>query len=732
MNQERFDKIMGTFAEYELSALKESFGNMDYEESKEILDRIKESYNINDCLINKLPILSYTSAETDPKMVEMILEKFEDININKEDHFGVTAFGHAVANENLEMIKLLGEAGANVNKGRKPPLFVAISLGIEDKVLPYIPEIDFGSLLLAVKDENLELIGKLFSGAKMHDQDVVNGKFEKMYIFEYVMKKGNLEMIEMFLKEGVDLHNLDTNGDMLFLSIINTATPSIWDEAITLLSPSKFDNNTVTTIVDAILDSENENKEQMLDYFCNIFITGESLTNKDSSDLSPIMIAMLYKDKEAVKTLSDNGAIVSVEDVIKAITSEDYDILELLLDLKEDQLEELDLPLDGFFIDELYKTIRDNNSPKLMAILSKYSAFNIGYIFDNEETFLMDAVDKNSPALVKVILNHEDYKHKILSVDATDSSFKSSLFKSAKGSNRIVELLIKNGAKVNRFDNNSGSVIMEFVRKGTLTNVKSVMKENPDFNAFNSSKVNAAVVAIKEAPEDVAKYVIANGDINFNLAGENSISPVTASTSNITLLREVIKRGEADLNSPDGKGDYPVVACFRNLNSGLSCLVELEKAGAKVFSDEFSILEEIKKASQNAPMFNHYNYHKYFINNHFDFKAELEKPGVDLNLFINDFSEYLESAETKFTSLNTLLQHIRYIIVLFHYLDIEEYYDFEALNEYIERTAATSNVIIPEGFDFIGSITEQINAEKKKQRNIFTVGKKYVKSIFNK
>ena len=203
---------------------------------------------------------------------------------------------------------------------------------------------------------------------------------------------------------------------------------------------------------------------------------------------------------------------------------------------------------------------RQGNTPSLY-ILFKESRGDINLSNDRDmSTLLFDAVLKNNPAFVKLLLEHR-----------TNSSIQDSwghtpLHKAIiKEFSDISEMLIKSGCNVNLTDNSGTTPLHCSVIVKSTAIVSLLLASYADANIQDTSGNTPLHLSISKGFSEIAQLLI-GAACNTNLRNQRGETPLHSAVreNNTTVVRHLLK-SEADTNIQDQRGNTLVLLLIQEV-----------------------------------------------------------------------------------------------------------------------------------------------------------------------
>ncbi|XP_058809038.1 putative ankyrin repeat protein RF_0381 [Phymastichus coffea] len=275
-------------------------------------------------LFSKTPLhliacLDYQDADKTVRLAKLILNRGVNIKIllNECTDSGETVLHHAVLSNNVKLIKLLLEYGANINaKNRdgKSPLYFAVECS-NTKILNFLLE----------------------NGARVNDK--MNHGFTALH--EAIIQRSE-DNIELLLSHGAEVNSKDIYGKtpLHLAARLNYLDEKTMDKIVKLLLDKGADVNDHTNSGEtAFLCAVINGNERLVRLFLE---HGANVNTKNYDGKSPLHFAIQYSNKNIVKLLLDKGA--SIDDRTSdgklalhvAVAVEDENMVKILLNYDAD------------------------------------------------------------------------------------------------------------------------------------------------------------------------------------------------------------------------------------------------------------------------------------------------------------------------------------------------------------------------------------------------------------
>ena len=283
---------------------------------------IKSGDNLNVINRQERNLLFDAVAQQNIEMIKLLIKKGADINtLNFRDRQKGTLLFEAVGQQNIDIVKLLIESDADVNilnRQRTTPLFNA------------------------TLKENIEIAKLLIeSGADVNLQDEQG----RTALFEAVITN-NIEIVKLLIKSGADVNLQDEQGKTLLFDAV--AQQNI--EIVKLLIESGADVNFQDKYGETSLF--NAVAQQNIEIVRLLIKSGANLNLKNINGKTPLFSAVMKNKIEIVKLLIKSGANVNLQDeygktpIFYATVSNQRKIVKLLIKSGADREYIKDLYID--------------------------------------------------------------------------------------------------------------------------------------------------------------------------------------------------------------------------------------------------------------------------------------------------------------------------------------------------------------------------------------------------
>lgn len=541
---------------------------------------------------------------------EMLDEDSSDDETLEEDRCYGTYIEDAIYKGNIEMLKKMIDAGADVDFGSG----------------------DFTPLGLAVQIGNIEAVKLLLeAGAELKANYFNQGAWalgEPLFFtpLERALENQYYDIAKILIEKGDDIF-LNGQGlppivlafeqgqfelvDMMIARNLNVLTASL----ICKLMPLRYElipyhGETLKYLVKKIpvFDEPDEQGVTPLFYACSIdnsfelvkilIDRGANVNFKNSSRMIPIDAAISNKSFDIARLLLDNGADLSLSknsgltnlliliknkncsteaeisiaaELLDAITGLGTDlnqagndgITPLLAAISQNNAGMLELLIKkGADIDQkdpggrtpLMNAIINGHYQMAELLIGKEARLNIS---DNEGlTALHHAIMAKKLDLVKAIYLKGEVLKK------SDAAFNDLFLLSlANNDDYLVECLLKEGADPNTCDQNGVPPICVISSNSVA---RSIIAARPNLNLKPAGK--ATLLHVVKSPL-AAEYIIDNGlsrrqDIDLTDAGGRTPLHIAAETGNGALLKALVEKG-ASVNARDASGQTPLIKIIR-------------------------------------------------------------------------------------------------------------------------------------------------------------------------
>ena len=426
---------------------------------------------------------------------------------------GLTPLHIACYNDNLEMIKILLEGGANINevdnKGNTPLSFL-VKYG-KDKLIKFLKEngADINkknnskntAIEISIQYGNLECI-KVFLELGYEINKVIQGEMSLLGIATINNKK---DIIKYLIEKGADINLRDGLG---FTPIIY----SILSDKVDLLEyylEGGADINILTNDNHSILYYTIENKNN--DFFNILINKNVDLNIISKKGISPLLKACKIKNLYKIEKLLEKGAIIDYNTKYSplkmVIQNDDYDIFDLFIKYGLD----LNLEINGISL--LVNAIRKKDIV-LVRYLIKNGA-NVNYIDSKNNIPLKIAITETDyTEIVELILNngfdfmaYKDMKFDLLLLCLNCNNIKKS--------QELLNIFLRFRFDINEKNELGQTLLFSMVYRLMFSNknyklVKLLLDYGADIEIIDNQGFSLFDIAIQKCSYEVANFLISN------------------------------------------------------------------------------------------------------------------------------------------------------------------------------------------------------------------------------
>jgi ankyrin repeat protein len=418
-----------------------------------------------------------------------------------------TSIVNACENNSVEIVKILVEAGADVNISQKrrrgflrgkyyvTPIEAAV-INNNKEICRY---------LLANGVSEISAINEAFEKEKNDIIKMIINEYSNVNIDETLMKAfkmKNFEIIEFCIAKGANKNVKDENGKTIFLLAAESGDLNISKYCIEKLGSDPFSISDKGET--ALMLASSESNLSLIKYLLNLGIdinaanhSGENaLYYSLQNEQSDIFFSLVQQNADISKKTNNNSNLL-----IYAAYKEHLDIVEFLLNKGANPSEENDLgqTVLSFLPEKIY-----NNKNLIDLLINKGADINKKE-YDSGKNMMYYAVDADN--FDAVLYLHEN---------GADMNIKD------KGGNRpetknikIIQFIVNNGFDVDATDGRHDSFLCEAVYSEDLELAQFLIDKgaNIDQNCyFNEPPL---IKAIKEENLVVIKFLVENGaDVN--------------------------------------------------------------------------------------------------------------------------------------------------------------------------------------------------------------------------
>ncbi|MFC1636823.1 CocE/NonD family hydrolase, partial [Planctomycetota bacterium] len=282
--------------------------------------------------------LHQAAADGDIVQVRMFISKGADVNAKDEKRN--TPLCYAVKSGNMEIIKLLVEASADVNVGSRFPLSMAVeqnNLAMAEYLIAHGSNVNFSerwTALNAASASTIEMVQLLIAKGA----DINAGQWTALHS---AVERGHRDIAELLIQEGADVDSKDKSGatplsyaigandlDMINLLVAKGADiKTVISNGLTLLHyMSTYDSPDIIKLLlskDAKVDERDDNYEFTALHYAARFGSknvaevlidnGADINAKDKWGYQPIHWAAYHDRPQIIELLRSKGADVNAK-----------------------------------------------------------------------------------------------------------------------------------------------------------------------------------------------------------------------------------------------------------------------------------------------------------------------------------------------------------------------------------------------------------------------------------
>ncbi len=524
-------------------------------------------------------------------------------NINGIDHNKNTPLTLAARNGQKEMVRLLLEKGANFtakNGDNKTALEVAsttetqkilgsttLTLGLITAIINH--DLEAATMLIAqgadINATNPHKDTSLTYAAQHGDKDIAELLLKSGANIDHMNYSGNTplmiaasnghkEVVELLLAKGADFTIKNaTNETALELAKTQEIKEILEKAFLTLGLIIAIKNNDLNAATQFIakgvyINLTNRDKETPLIHaakygrkgMTELLLNNGALINAaDFLGNTPLMIAARNGDKEIVKLLLEKGANFTVKNADNKTASD----LAKTQEIKE-ILERFTYPYS--FV--LFNAIRSNDL-KFVAESIEQGA-DVNFITQSKNTPLMLAAQNGHKEIVELLLKNgaklaaKNADNKTASDLAKTQEIKEMLEKATQTAKLLIAVKINNlqaanesikqGADVNAIDQNKNTPLMIAAQNGHTEMVQILLKSKAKFTAKNAHNKTASDLAkTQETKEILERFTYPYSFVLFTAIRSNDLK----------FAAESIEKG-ADVNTIDQNKNTPLMVAAQN------------------------------------------------------------------------------------------------------------------------------------------------------------------------
>lgn len=311
-----------------------------------------------------------------------------------------------------------------------------------------------------------------------------------------------------------------------------------------------------------------------------------------SEGSTPLLEASRYNNSEFIKFLLEKGANVNAQDkmgwspLLVAIKSGNYDVAQVLIEhgadvFVEDKLSQnqnlLDMVASGWNWNQ--KQISDEDQVKLCNLLID-KGINADITDQNGFTPLMQAVNYGNAKLVETLIKKganvkakiKGYSTPLMFLGMTEAQYDKNR-PSVEENERIIKLLINNGADINAVNNKGESALYIAIENNQIEAAKALIKNGADINLEMPDGTTILTKAIEKKQDELVNLLISQGaktKKNSAICSNELINLAKSNEIEISQkLIELIKNG-ANHNCVDKEGNNLLSYAVQEKNYNLT------------------------------------------------------------------------------------------------------------------------------------------------------------------
>jgi len=318
-------------------------------------------------------------------------------------------------------------------------------------------------------------------------------------------------------------------------------------------------------------------KQEKVDVARDLLKKGAEVNTRDSEGRTPLHHAMDKMNKEMMILLMENGADVDAVDnrnltVTDYAHYDDYSwIMPLVQKYRIKNAKHTKQDHETADTSELYKRIVEiiRNNPDKINLLNETTLFDCvsGSEIKLKCSILIEAVAANhSKSVKKLIKSRAD-----VNTRTVPNGFTPLHFASACGHEKIVRLLLDNGAQINSRNDTGKTPLIVAATHGHADIVKILLKNGADVNMQTKDGTTAIFMASFTDHKDIVELLI-KGGANIFLKIDEGKSPLAAAehqnnTDIIEILKEEVNRNAINLKMANAAAinDWDtMIECIKN------------------------------------------------------------------------------------------------------------------------------------------------------------------------
>ncbi|CAL1538046.1 unnamed protein product [Lymnaea stagnalis] len=536
-------------------------------------------------------------------MISLLVANKADVNAQCKN--GHTALIEALERKDLDAVKVLIDAGADMGKLRtsksETAMDVAKRLGIAKVVLLLKEERGAGkykknnkltALMKAALTCNVDAVGLLLDCSFTDVNRTVSEGSTLMQVVRALSKTNvndvkkkiatasRIEIIKLLLQYGAHIDEYHTkDGSPLIL-----ATRAGQKEIVQLMCQGQTKLNAIAASRTALMIAAETGRVDLLTTLIN---AGADLGVKNSSHQDALLIALKCGHVECAKVLLQHNAVIDVKEAAKlAVGSKQMTSLQYLADNYNIDVNRSNLlhqaiiqdcePMVKLLIDmgaDVNKLDEHETPPLLLAcskgvsymelLIKKGADVNLGHRLTGPP--LIRAMSCPTPiAAAELLIEHG------ADVNKTNRDGECALMHACSGNDNqeMVNILIKAGANVNLVCNKGGTCLQEAVKYGSINVAKTLLEQGADVNAKCESGMTAFLVAAEAGNIQILKLLQqAGADVNLedNL-GNNALLRALSSPDTIPDVVSALAFSKEHLNKQNSSGYTPLMMASDSCN----------------------------------------------------------------------------------------------------------------------------------------------------------------------
>jgi len=501
------------------------------------------------------------------------------LNVNQKCHYNVsskntfsTFLVYACENENLDLVKLLVEHGANVN---------------------LVDENGYSPLISACAYNNSNIAKYLIEhGADINQSFFLNTPLNIVYQngtpLTIACRNGNEDIALCLLEHGANVNDKDRSGCTPISYACKKGNVNI---IRFLMNYGADESQCQFPFIPSLIIAYEENDEYMIEYYNEQIIKYNN--NVQLCD------ACAYGNEIIVKYLVEHGVKVNEEKYNVRTSSEAANKYNTtpLINACENNHEAIIKYLVEHGADANKSCSYDGKTPLLMAYKNKNETI-IKYLIDHGAN--VNKVDYSGDfSLIKACENENEEMIKYLvehgaNVNYTNREGVSPLFKAcSKGNETIVKYLIEHGANVNLESIYCDTPLIKACYNGNEAVIKYLVEHGANINHTNSNGCTPLIILCENGNEAIVKYLVEHG-ANLNQKTVYRETPLIKACQNGDegMIKYLVERG-ASINRSDKYGNTPIKYASEN---GLKDIIAyLSKQGAHKSKFRSKIKKYLKK-----------------------------------------------------------------------------------------------------------------------------------------